>query len=56
MNPVLHEVAADDTCLFGCPECDVRIVVDPGIREILIADGCVICNADVSRDDFDRLD
>ncbi|WP_335999212.1 DUF7560 family zinc ribbon protein [Halorientalis halophila] len=35
---------------FECPHCGERFVVDDGALELLIADGCVACGDQVTRE------
>lgn len=37
---------------FVCPECGERITVNGGVREALLEDGCLLCDADLSASDF----
>ncbi|MFQ3295649.1 MAG: hypothetical protein ACI9PP_002271 [Halobacteriales archaeon] len=37
---------------FVCPECGERVIVNGGVREALLENGCVICDADLSPSDF----
>lgn len=37
---------------FVCPECGQEIEVNASMREALLANGCVICGADLSADAF----
>lgn len=40
---------------FDCPSCNMRVIVDEDVRELLVSEGCAICTADVSPDDFEWL-
>lgn len=37
---------------FVCPECGERIIVNGGVREALIENGCLLCDAELSQSDF----
>jgi uncharacterized protein YlaI len=37
---------------FVCHECGERIIVNGGVREALLANGCILCDAELSVDDF----
>lgn len=40
---------------FVCPECDERVIVNGGVREALLTNGCVLCGADLSPGDFSPM-
>lgn len=42
--------------LFTCPECAEQYVVDTEIQEMMLADGCIFCDATVSTSNFERPD
>jgi len=37
---------------FVCPECGERISVNGGVREALLENGCLLCDAELSERDF----
>lgn len=37
---------------FVCPECGESIAMNAAMREAMIANGCVLCGADVGPDAF----
>lgn len=37
---------------FVCPECGERIIVNGGVREALLENGCLLCDAELSSSDF----
>lgn len=38
---------------FDCPSCGESVLVDDRIRESILADGCLICLAPATVDDFE---
>lgn len=53
---VVQRIPLDGSYLFTCAECGEQVDVDAGIREILLHEGCVVCDSEVSRDQFQLLD
>lgn len=41
---------------FVCPECRETISMNAAMREAIIANGCVVCGADVGEDSFEDVD
>ena len=39
---------------FECPHCGERTVVDGAVRDLLVADGCVVCGRPVPAEAFSR--
>jgi len=39
---------------FICPECDQRIRLNPPMREAILTNGCPICTATVTANNFAR--
>lgn len=37
---------------FVCPECGEQITVNGGVREALLENGCLLCDAALSASDF----
>jgi hypothetical protein len=39
---------------FDCPHCRAETVVDEGMRDLLLDDGCVLCETSVSKTAFSK--
>ncbi|MDG5776908.1 hypothetical protein VB773_12950 [Haloarculaceae archaeon H-GB2-1] len=39
---------------FDCPHCQATTIVDEGMRDLLLEDGCILCETTVSMAAFDR--
>lgn len=39
---------------FECPHCGERTVVDGAVRDLLVADGCVLCGRAVPPEAFSQ--
>ncbi|MFB6352855.1 MAG: zinc ribbon domain-containing protein [Halobacteriales archaeon] len=51
----MRGVPLEGTYRFTCPECDEQVTVDVGIQELMLEEGCVVCDASVSAVDFEQL-
>lgn len=51
----MRGVTLEATYLFTCPGCAEEVTVDAGIQELMLTEGCVVCNASVSTGDFEHL-
>lgn len=40
---------------FVCPECTESLEADRGMKDALVKDGCIICNASLTPDAFTRI-
>ena len=47
-------MAEAEEYVFVCPECRETISMNASMREAIIANGCVICGADVDADSFEN--
>lgn len=41
---------------FDCPNCEMDIVVDAGVRADFLEHGCPICDAPAPRENFEAMD
>lgn len=41
--------------VFTCPECHEEIRIDAGMRDSLLAYGCVVCGASITNTAFSRM-
>ena len=48
--------ASEDDIAFTCPDCGETMVVNPAMRDALLANGCVVCGAAVAESAFDVAD
>lgn len=42
--------------VFSCPECGESMEVNESMKDALIENGCVICGAPITDDEFRRTD
>ena len=41
--------------VFECPKCEEEIRIDAGMRDSLLASGCIICGSEVTGTAFSRM-
>jgi predicted RNA-binding Zn-ribbon protein involved in translation (DUF1610 family) len=49
-------MSASEDIVFTCPDCGETMVVNPAMRDALVANGCVVCGAAVAEDAFEVAD
>lgn len=42
--------------LFACPECGASLCVNPAMRDTMIDKGCVMCESELSPEDFESIE
>lgn len=49
-------MSASEDIVFTCPGCGETMVVNPAMRDALLANGCVVCGAGVAESAFEVAD